>query len=205
MDPAIISAFWRVLAGSGWHGLTLRAVAAEAGLPLAELRRQAASPMQILAAHQRALDAAVLEGTVDDLGSTPRDRLFDVLMRRLDALQPDRAGVTRLMRDLPRAPLLALWLAPRNAASMAWMLEAAGLDAAGPGGMLRVQGLGAVWLATLRAWEKDESEDLSATMAALDRALDQADRVARWFRMAPTESPAETAEAAEAEHSPEGV
>ena len=206
MDPAIISAFWRVLAGSGWHGLTLRAIAAEAGLPLAALRRQAASPLHILAAHQRALDAAVLEGTVEDLGSTPRDRLFDVLMRRLDALQPDRAGVIRLMRDLPRAPLLALWLAPRNAGSLAWMLEAAGLDAAGPGGLLRVQGLGAVWLAALRAWEKDESEDLSATMAALDRALDQADRVARWFRMAPQEAAeADASFAADTEHSPEGV
>jgi ubiquinone biosynthesis protein COQ9 len=187
-DQAILSAFWRVLAGSGWHGLTLRAVAAEAGLPLAELCRHFASPLHILAAHQRAVDAAVLEGTVEDLSSTARDRLFDVLMRRLDALQPDRAGVVRLLRDLPRAPLLALWFAPRNAGSMAWMLEAAGLDAAGPMGLLRVQGLVGVWLAALRAWEKDESEDLSATMAALDRALDQADRVARWFRMAPPET-----------------
>ena len=188
---AILGAFWRVLAGSGWHGLTLRAVAAEAGLSLAELRRHFATPLHILAAHQRAVDAAVLEGTVDDLGSTPRDRLFDVLMRRLDSLQPDRAGVVRLLRDLPRAPLLALWFAPRNASSMAWMLEAAGLDAAGPKGVLRVQGLIGVWLAALRAWEKDESEDLSATMAALDRALDQADRAARWFGMAPREDQAE--------------
>lgn len=206
MDPAIISAFWRVLAGSGWHGLTLRAIAAEAGLPLAELRRQAASPLHILAAHQRAMDAAVLDGTVDDLGSTPRDRLFDVLMRRLDALQPDRPGVIRLLRALPRTPLLALWLAPRQASSMAWMLEAAGLEAAGPAGALRVQGLGAVWLAALRAWEKDESEDLSGTMAALDRALDQADRVARWLRMAPREPAAEAEPTGpDAEASPEAV
>lgn len=190
-SPALLSAFWRSLASSGWHGLTMRAIASEAGLPLSDLRRQAASPLHLLAAHQRAVDGAVLEGTVEDPGSTPRDRLFDVLMRRLDALQPDRAGVVRLLRDLPRAPLLALWLAPRNAGSMAWMLEAAGLEAAGPAGLLRVQGLTAVWLATLRAWEKDESEDLSATMAALDRALDQADRVARWLRMAPAESPVE--------------
>lgn len=186
-DPATLTAFWRVFAGSGWHGLTMRAIAAEAGLPLADLRRQAPSPQHLLAAHQRAVDAAVLAGTVEDLGSSARDRLFDVLMRRVDALQPDRAGVVRLLHDLPKSPLLSLWLAPRNAGSMAWMLEAAGLDAGGPAGLVRVQGLTIVWLAVLRAWEKDESEDLSATMAALDRALDQADRVARWLRMAPAE------------------
>jgi hypothetical protein len=68
-----------------------------------------------------------------------------------------------------------------------------------------LQGLGAVWLSALRAWEKNESEDLSATMAALDRALDQADRVARWFRMAPDEAASAPGEPADAQHSPEGV
>ena len=203
IDPMILSAFWRVLAGSGWHGLTMRAIAAEAGTSLAELRRQAACPLSLLIAHSRAVDAAVLAGTVDDLSSTPRDRLFDVLMRRLDALQPDRAGMVRLLRDLPRAPLLALWLAQRLPGSMAWMLEAAGLDAAGPAGAARAKGLGVVWLAALRAWEKDESEDLSTTMAALDRALDQADRVARWLNMAPAETSASSEP--DAEETPEPV
>jgi len=203
IGPEILSAFWRVLAGSGWHGLTMRAIAVEAGISLADLRGQAACPLTLLLAHSRAVDAAVLAGTVDDLSSTPRDRLFDVLMRRLDMLQPDRAGVVRLLRDLPRAPLLALWLAQRLPGSMAWMLEAAGLDAAGPAGVARAKGLGVVWLAVLRAWEKDESEDLSSTMAALDRALDQADRVARWLRMAPAE--AATPTGAGAEESPDPV
>lgn len=181
---AIISAFWRALAEKGWHGTTMRGIATEAGISLAELRRAFDCPQAILEAHGRAVDAAVLEGTVDDPGATARDRLFDVLMRRLDALQPDRAGVVRLMHDLPTSPLLALWLSTKMVPSMAWMLEAAGLDATGPSGLLRAKGLGTVWLAALRAWEKDDSVDLSATMAALDRALDRADRVARMFGFA---------------------
>lgn len=189
ISDAVIAAFWRVIAGSGWHGITMRAIAAEAGMSLADLRRDASSPLAILAAHQRRVDAAVLDGTVDDTTSTARDRLFDVLMRRMDALQSDRAGITRLLHDLPRAPLLALWLAGRTEGSMAWMLEAAGIKPSGPAGLVRAKGLMAVWLVGLRAWEKDETEDLSATMAALDRALDQADRVARTLRMAPAEIP----------------
>ncbi len=186
-DPAL-QAFWRVIADVGWAALTMRAVAAEAGMPLAQLRQRFASPMALLRAHAAAVDAAVIEGTMEDETSTPRDRLFDVLMRRLDMLQPNRAGVVRLMRDLPRDPLLALWLASEQPRAMAWMLEAAGIDAGGPKGALRAHGLGAVWLATLRAWEKDESEDLSATMAALDRALDQADKAARSLGLGREES-----------------
>lgn len=198
----ILPAFWRVLADRGWHGITMRGIAAEAGLSLAELRQGFESPQAILEAHGRAVDAAVLEGTVDDPTASARDKLFDVLMRRLDALQPDRAGVVRLMHDLPTAPLLALWLSTKLLPSMAWMLEAAGLDANGPSGLLRAKGLGTIWLAALRAWEKDDSVDLSATMAALDRALDRADRVARMFGFAQT-SQAPASEAALASPAPQ--
>lgn len=182
-DDALLAGFWRALAATGWHGLSMRQVAAEAGTDTATLRRRFASPHEMLLAHGRLVDAAVLAGTVPDPHATPRDRLFDVLMRRLDEMQPHRAGIVRLLGDLPRSPLLALFLAPHLASSMAWMLEAAGLEASGARGAARVQGLVLVWLATVRAWEGDENADLSATMAALDRALDQADRAARWLRL----------------------
>jgi hypothetical protein len=60
---------------------------------------------------------------------------------------------------------------------MAWMLEAAGLSAAGLRGIVRAKTLVGVWLYALRAWKDDESPDLSGTMAAMDKALDQAERV----------------------------
>ena len=40
-------------------------------------------------------------------------------------------------------------------------------------------GLAGVWLATIRAWARDDSADMAATMAALDNALDRAERIAR--------------------------
>ena len=48
-------------------------------------------------------------------------------------------------------------------------------------GAARVRGLVAVWLWTVRTWRNDESADLSATMAALDRALGHAERAAGWL------------------------
>lgn len=195
-DDALLAGFWRALAATGWHGLSMRQVAAEAGTDTATLRRRFASPQEMLLAHGRLVDAAVLAGTVPDPHATPRDRLFDVLMRRLDEMQPHRAGIVQLLGELPRSPLLSLFLAPHLASSMAWMLEAAGLEASGVRGAARVQGLVLVWLAAVRAWEGDENADLSATMAALDRALDQADRAARWLRLdGPTAEPPAVAEA----------
>ena len=64
---------------------------------------------------------------------------------------------------------------------MAWMLGAAGLATGGFNGLLRSKGLTAVWLYALRAWERDDSADLSGTMAALDRALERAEQVGTWL------------------------
>jgi hypothetical protein len=46
---------------------------------------------------------------------------------------------------------------------------------------LRAAGLLAVWGYTVQAWQKDDSPDLSATMAALDRALSRAEQAAGWL------------------------
>ena len=73
-------------------------------------------------------------------------------MRRIDALQAHRAGVLALLRALPAEPPTALLLACATRRSMRWMLEAAGIPTRGVRGELRVKGLLAVWLWTIRAW-----------------------------------------------------
>ncbi|MBW8269590.1 TetR family transcriptional regulator [Caldovatus aquaticus] len=178
-EARLHAAFWRAVAAQGWHGLTMRRLAAESGLPLADLRAALPTPLHALRLHLRLTDREVLRGTLAGQGGSARDRLFDVLMRRFDALQPHRPGVLRLLHDLGRDPLLALALAPGLVVSMAWMLEAAEIGAAGAAGLVRAQGLAGLWLAALRAWERDPSEDLGRTMAALDRLLDRAEWLAR--------------------------
>ena len=183
----LVAALWQVTAEQGWNGLTLARVAASAGVPLAELRWRCPSRLHLLRLHGQAMDAAVLADAEAQQHGSPRDRVFDTLMRRIDAMQPHRAGLLRLFQDVQRDPLLALLLRAELPGSMAWMLEAAGIPSAGLLGLLRVKGTTAVWLATVRAWAKDETQDLAPTMAALDRALDQAEKLARSLRLPPPE------------------
>ena len=183
-DSRLLTAFWRVVADHGWDGVTLRRVAAASALPAAEIRARAPrGPRDLLALHMQAMDDAVLVGTVPGQGGTARDRVFDVLMRRIDAMQPHRAGIVRLLEELRTEPLLALSLLAALPRSMQRLLEAAEIDASGLSGTLRVKGLLGVWLATLRAWAGDDSVALGPTMAALDRALDRAEQVARTINL----------------------
>lgn len=187
IEARLVAGLWQVVAVHGWAGLSMRRVAAASGVAPAEIRRRCPTPHHLLMLHGRLVDQAVLEGVVPDApdDNAPRDRVFDVIMRRIDALQPHRAGILRLLEDLRTDPLLALALLSALPGSMAWMLEAAGLGSGGIAGLVRAKGLTAVWLATLRAWARDDTADLGATMAALDRALDRAEQVARALRLQP--------------------
>jgi AcrR family transcriptional regulator len=186
IDSRLLAGFWRVVAAHGWQGVTLRRVAAASGLPASEIRLHApGGPRDLLALHGRLMDEAVEAGTVPGQGGTPRDRIFDVLMRRIDAMQPHRAGLVRLLEELRTEPGLALCLLAGLPCSMARLLQAAEIESSGIFGALRVQGLTGVWLATIRAWVKDDSTDLGPTMAALDRAFDRAEQVARSLRLDP--------------------
>ncbi len=160
----------------GWRDTTLSDIAAAAKLTLAEVHGHYRSKTAILAAFMRQIDAAVLDGDDPELAGQPApDRLFDVLMRRFDALNAHKAGVRAIIGDSLGDPCALLSGACALERSMTWMLAAARIGSSGLGGSLRVKGLAAIYLAVMRVWLADDSDDMAATMAALDKRLRQAD------------------------------
>jgi ubiquinone biosynthesis protein COQ9 len=178
-DTALVTAAFRLAGEEGWRNLNVAKAARAASLSVAEARGRFPSRAAILLRFGRLADQAALLDAPDE--GPVRDRLFDLLMRRFDVLQTHRAGVRALLRALPTEPPTALLLACATRRSMRWMLQGAGITATGARGALQVKGLVAVWLWAIRAWERDESDDLSGTMAAVDIALQRAERVASWL------------------------
>ena len=179
----IIAAFLDLLAEEAFEDIGFRDIAERAGVTLADLRDEFASTLGIFAAHVKAIDRQVLSGAESEAADieeeTPRERLFDVLMRRLDLLAPYRAAVRSLMRSARRDPALGFALNGLAVRSHQWMLTAAGIDAAGPRGLMRAQGLALMFARVLDVWLNDEDPGLARTMAALDRALGRGERMVR--------------------------
>ena len=176
----IIAAFLGLLAEKRFERIGFADIAEAAGVSLVELRGEFASTLAILAAHIKAVDRAVLAEDFSDMDEEPpRERLFDVLMRRLEMLAPHRAAVRSLVRSATRNPSLALAFNALAVRSQQWMLTAAGIEASGPRGMVRAQGLALLFGSVLRTWiGDDEDPGLARTMAALDRALNRGQRFA---------------------------
>ena len=178
-DEALITAAFQLAADAGWQRFTIADAARAAHLPLAQARVRFPSKHALLRQFGRKLDQAALTAASGE-GST-RDQLFELLMSRFDAMKPHREGVHALLRHLPFDPATTLQLSCATRRSMRWMLNAAGQSTSGLRGALRIRGLVAIWLWTLRTFERDETEDLSATMAALDTALERAQRLTNWL------------------------
>ena len=161
------------LGGEGrWRDLSLAEIAEAAGLPIAKVHAVFPSKQAILNAFARRVDAAVLaESGLDQLEDTARDRLFDVLMRRFDALDPHKEAVGHILLDQACDPPAAVCSLLQLRRSMGLMLEAAGLASTGLRGIVRIKGLSLVYVLTLRDWLRDDSPDKARTMAALDRRL----------------------------------
>ncbi|MBF0334260.1 MAG: TetR/AcrR family transcriptional regulator [Alphaproteobacteria bacterium] len=171
----IVEATLDLIAEKGWGRLALGDIAARVKLPVSEVWERFPSKEAVLEEWLRRLDRRMTEGGPPDLDESPRDRLFEVMMRRFDALQPRREAVRRLLRDGPGDLRLLYTRATSWPRTLALMLETAGISTSGASGLLRVEGLAGIHLAVLRAWLRDDTADMARTMAELDKQLRRAE------------------------------
>jgi len=173
-DPrnAIIDALLELAAERTWEDITISDVASRAKVSLSTFRDLFPSKGAVLAGFSRRIDRIVLEAASGDMADQPvKERLFDVLMRRLDALAPYKLGLEAIYDWASRDLLAASALNGVAVNSMRFMLECAGVDSESPVGALKLQGLALAWARILRVWFRDDDPGLAATMAALDREL----------------------------------
>ncbi len=178
----IIDALMSLAAEKPWDKVSLDDVAKRAKVDLAALRRGFDSKFAILEALAARIDAEVLGDLDKEMAEeVARERLFDVLMRRFEALQPYKEGLRSVHKALTADPLfLAAW--NRIAVtSQTWMLTAAGIGAEGIAGLLRAQGLVFAYARAFRTWLDDDDPGLARTMAALDKGLREGER---WLQRA---------------------
>jgi AcrR family transcriptional regulator len=174
----IIAAFMTILRARAFEDIGFSDIAARAEVSLSELRKEFGSKLAILSAYIKDVDRQVLDGIDVDMANEPaRERLFDVLMRRIEVLAPEKDAIRSLMRSVQRDPCLAMALNCMAVQSQQWMLTAADIDAAGPRGAVRAQGTALLFARVLQTFVHDDDPGHARTMAALDRQLSRGERL----------------------------
>ncbi|ADZ69629.1 TetR/AcrR family transcriptional regulator [Polymorphum gilvum] len=170
----ILTVFLDLLEEHPWQDVSLPLVAKTAGVKLSVLRDCFSSKTDMIAAFAAGIDKAVLDATGEDMADQPaRDRLFDVLMTRLDMLEPRKRVLRRLKDAALQDPALALEFNAIAVRSHGWMLAAAAIDMPGLKGRLTAQGLALAFARVVEVWLDEDDAGLPKTMARLDRELDR--------------------------------
>lgn len=180
-DPDLLTTAFELIAERGWRGFTRTELARRAGVSLDRVDSELPSRGALLSALGKRIDREMLAIEVSELdGLSPRERVFELIMRRLEALRPFKAGLRAMGRE--RSPDLELVAhACCNAGrSVGWLLDASGVEL----GELRRAGAGPVlalvYGRVFNVWLGDDSEDLAGSMAELDKRLSQAETLAQW-------------------------
>lgn len=170
----IVDAFLELAGTRGWTGFDMADLARAADVKLSVLRAEFPDKLALFGAFLSEIDQSVLDAVDPDMAGEPaRDRLFDVLMARLDALTPHKAAIRAIGAAARRDPGLALALNREAARSQRWMLTAAGISVGGLRAGMMAQGLVVAFARVVDTWLDDEDPGLARTMAALDRQLDE--------------------------------
>jgi AcrR family transcriptional regulator len=175
---AVVEALMRLAASRPWNDIELSDIAQEAGVSLVELRDLFPSKGAMLGGFSRMIDRRVLAGASDDLAGEPaRERVFDVMMRRFDAMAPYKRALRRITYALRQDPLALAALNREGLNSMRFILASAGISTEGPLSHLKLQGAVIVFANTMQTWLEDDDPALARTMARLDRELRRGERV----------------------------
>ena len=136
-----IDALMALVADQGWKTVELPAGAQKAGISLATLRDLFPSKGAMLAGFGRMLDRDLIEGANPDLiGEPAHERVFDLMMRRLDAMTPYKPALIEIRRAIRRDLVSAAALNQSGLNSWRYLLGSIDIPVEDELGMLKIQG-----------------------------------------------------------------
>lgn len=170
----IVQATLKLAGEQSWEHISLYDIASDLDVSLSDIFDVVEDKQDILGFYGRHIDKQVLAqmGQFGD-GDSKKDILFDVLMDRFEILNENRAALLSILKSFKFDPKQALFSAPHLCKSISWMCEAANVNTFGWRGAMKITAITGIYLNALRVWMRDETQDLSKTMAVLDKSLNQ--------------------------------
>ncbi len=113
--------------------------------------------------------------------SSTKDMLFEALMARFDILELNRKSFLEIYKTFKKKPQYFINLLPSFLESMIVTAELSNYNVNGLKGAVRLKGLMLIYFITFFQWMDDKSSSLEKTMTALDKNLDQAEKLGKLF------------------------
>ncbi|MBI1214810.1 MAG: hypothetical protein GC185_03205 [Alphaproteobacteria bacterium] len=155
----------------GWEAVEFKDIARRAKCGVSDVEAAFTDIWAIIRWHLDHIDTNTRAAVEEYLGESWRDNLLEILMMRFELAQPHRAAWASLPDTFRAHPKkLRRFIRPFIKA-MRGMLKLSGLSHTRRRPLL-TGAFGAVYLSLLHTWSQDDTQDLSKTMAAIDKRLE---------------------------------
>jgi hypothetical protein len=174
----ILDKIFTNIAKDGWTKFSLIQFSKTQKISIKDLKIFFRNKDHILERFSKMIDFKV-ESNIDieEMKSTSKkDNLFELIMLRLEVMQTYKVALRNILSSAKEQPIILKKLSKNIINSLDFYLELSLYYDDTPVDFLKKNAIFIVYSLTFRVWLNDESDDLSKTMAELDKFLSMADK-----------------------------
>ncbi len=180
----LVKSSFNIIEKSGWKSFSLQKLSYAEKIPINEIKIFFKSEITILDEFSKMIDIKVEKSfDYEELTNTSvKDNLFELIMLRLEYMQPYRNALKSIKSSFKSDPLVAKSVAKNVMNSLDFYLELTNafndtfLD------IFKKKSIFLIYSYIFMIWLEDDSDELSKTMSELDKLLTFSEKIALDFK-----------------------
>ena len=180
----LVKSSLNIIEKSGWKSFSLQKLSETEKIPINEIKFFFKSEITILAEFSKMIDIKVEKSfDYEELTNTSvKDNLFELIMLRLEFMQPYRNALKSIKNSFKSDPHVAKSVAKNVMNSLDFYLELTNAFNDSFLDIFKKKSIFLIYSYIFMIWLEDDSDELSKTMSELDRLLTFSEKIALNFK-----------------------
>ena len=180
----LVKSSFNIIEKSGWKSFSLQKLSYAEKIPINEIKIFFKSEITILDEFSKMIDIKVEKSfDYEELTKTSvKDNLFELIMLRLEYMQPYRNALKSIKSSFKSDPLVAKSVAKNVMNSLDFYLELTNAYNDSFLDIFKKKSIFLIYSYIFMIWLEDDSDELSKTMSELDKLLTFSEKIAIDFK-----------------------
>ena len=180
----LVKSSFNIIEKRGWKSFSLEKLSDTEKIPINEIKFFFKSEITILDEFSKMIDIKVEKSfDYEELTNTSvKDNLFELIMLRLEFMQPYRNALKSIKSSFKSDPLVAKSVAKNVMNSLDFYLELTNVFNDSFLDIFKKKSIFLIYSYIFMIWLEDDSDELSKTMSELDRLLTFSEKIALNFK-----------------------
>ena len=180
----LIKSSFKIIEKSGWKSFSLEKLSYSEKISINEIKKIFKSEINIVDEFSKMIDIEVEKNfDYEELANTSvKDNLFELIMLRLEFMQPYRNALKRIKSTFKTDPLVAKSVSINVMDSLDFYLELSNAFNDSFLDIFKKKSIFLIYSYIFMIWLEDDSDELSKTMSELDKLLTFSEKIALDFK-----------------------